>query len=110
MPADRPRGGRWAGDRRVINGAFFSARAGCPWWDLPEGRGRPVDFPLGGGFPLGGLTGQQPIRRPRTSPTRRTPPLLGGGGVYAPIRHRNSLQTRVTRRPVVQGIFCRSCV
>ena len=39
VPADRPRGGRWADHRMVISGVFFGARAGCPWRDLPEGFG-----------------------------------------------------------------------
>ncbi len=38
LPADPPRGGRWADHRAVINGIFFRARAGCPWRDLPEGN------------------------------------------------------------------------
>ena len=39
LPADPPRGGRWADHRTVINGIFFRTRAGCPWRDLPEGFG-----------------------------------------------------------------------
>ncbi len=39
LPADPPRGGRWADHRTVINGIFFRTRAGCPWRDLPEGSG-----------------------------------------------------------------------
>ena len=31
LPADPPRGGRWADHRTVINGILFRARAGCPW-------------------------------------------------------------------------------
>jgi transposase len=30
LPADPPRGGRWSDHRMVIDGVFFSARAGCP--------------------------------------------------------------------------------
>jgi transposase len=37
LPADPPRGGRWADHRMVVNGIFFRTRAGCPWRDLPEG-------------------------------------------------------------------------
>lgn len=39
LPADPPRGGRWADHRMVISGIFFRTRAGCPWRDLPEGFG-----------------------------------------------------------------------
>jgi transposase len=39
LPADPPRGGRWADHRMVINGIFFRTRTGCPWRDLPEGFG-----------------------------------------------------------------------
>jgi transposase len=39
LPADPPRGGRWADHRMVINGIFFRTRTGCPWRDLPEGSG-----------------------------------------------------------------------
>src|SRR6266480_6158045 len=39
LPADPPRGGRWADHRRVLDGIFFRTRAGCPWRDLPEGFG-----------------------------------------------------------------------
>src|SRR5260370_23448787 len=39
LPADPPRGGRWADHRMVINGIFFRTRAGCPWRDLPQGFG-----------------------------------------------------------------------
>jgi transposase len=39
LPADPPRGGRWADHRVVINGIFFRTRTGCPWRDLPEGLG-----------------------------------------------------------------------
>ena len=39
LPADQPRGGRWADHRTVINGVFFRTRAGCPWRDLPGGFG-----------------------------------------------------------------------
>ena len=39
LPADPPRGGRWADHRKVIDGIFFRTRAGCPWRDLPEGFG-----------------------------------------------------------------------
>lgn len=35
LPADPPRGGRWADHRMVINGILFRTRAGCPWRDLP---------------------------------------------------------------------------
>ena len=44
LPADPPRGGRWADHRTVINGIFFRARAGCPWRDLrrASGTGRTV--------------------------------------------------------------------
>ena len=46
------------GDQRGV----LQCPGGCPWRDLPEGQGRPVDFPQGRDFPLGGLTGQQPLR------------------------------------------------
>jgi transposase len=39
LPADPPRGGRWADHRKVIDGIFFRTRAGCCWRDLPEGFG-----------------------------------------------------------------------
>ena len=39
LPADPPRGGRWADHRKVIDGIFFRTRAGCPWRDLPQGFG-----------------------------------------------------------------------
>jgi hypothetical protein len=31
LPADPPRGARWADHRTVINGIFFRTLAGCPW-------------------------------------------------------------------------------
>ena len=39
LPADPPRGGRWADHRTVISGILFRTRAGCPWRDVPEGFG-----------------------------------------------------------------------
>jgi transposase len=39
LPADPPRGGRWADHRMVINGIFFRTRTGCPWRDVPDGFG-----------------------------------------------------------------------
>lgn len=35
LPADPPRGGRWADHRTAINGILFRTRAGCPWRELP---------------------------------------------------------------------------
>ena len=39
LPADPPRGGRWADHRKVIGGILFRTRTGCPWRDVPEGFG-----------------------------------------------------------------------
>ena len=39
LPADPPRGGRWADHRMVINEIFFRTRTVCPWRDLAEGFG-----------------------------------------------------------------------
>ncbi|WP_046472558.1 IS5 family transposase, partial [Allosalinactinospora lopnorensis] len=39
MPADPPKGGRWADHRRVINAILFRIRTGIPWRDLPERYG-----------------------------------------------------------------------
>jgi transposase len=53
LPADPPRGGRWADHRMAINGIFFRTRTGCPWRDLTEGFGNwktvyNLSFNLGG--------------------------------------------------------------
>lgn len=39
MPADAPKGKRWADHRRVINAILFRTRTGIPWRDLPERYG-----------------------------------------------------------------------
>ncbi|WP_106401444.1 transposase [Actinocorallia populi] len=36
LPVGGVRGSRWNDHRKVINGAFYRARTGVPWRDLPE--------------------------------------------------------------------------
>ncbi|RNL78195.1 hypothetical protein EFW17_23260 [Halostreptopolyspora alba] len=35
---DAPKGGQWAGHRRVINVILYRTRTGIPWFDLYLGR------------------------------------------------------------------------
>jgi transposase len=39
MPADAPKGKKWADHRKVINAILFRTRTGIPWRDLPERYG-----------------------------------------------------------------------
>ena len=36
---DKPRGVRWAEDRKVLNGIYWRLRTGSPWADIPERYG-----------------------------------------------------------------------
>ena len=93
---------------RVINGAFFNARAaGGPWRDLPEGQVDRLTFHWAAAPRSTGLTGQQPSRRPDTfsdGPRRRL--CLVVAEFTLRIGTVTVSRARVTRRLVVQGIFC----